>query len=99
VDFGEVEGTVAAQRTMGWLGQYFLSEADRGDAHEPCLQWGVEWESASHGKPPIILQHHSHSRTVIGYLKMTNGDNFLIVLDPAKQISVHAIDWKVCLFL
>jgi len=88
VDFEVQEGTFAGDRVLQWLSQYFLDEAVSDLEICESYGWGLAWMAAAGTKPPVHLQHHSHSRTVVGATKIDN-ELFLIVLDPAKH---HEID-------
>ena len=35
-------------------------------------------------RPPLFLQHQGHSRTVVGYEKLRNGNINLLVFDPGN---------------
>ncbi|XP_038655545.1 zinc finger-containing ubiquitin peptidase 1 [Scyliorhinus canicula] len=64
-------------RLFEWLRQFYSSGKDAG----PRLQPRVVWTN----KPPIYLQHHGHSRTVIGIEERNNGTLCLLVFDPGNH--------------
>ena len=66
---------------------------------EPCRAWGAAWRASAEGAlPPVFLQHNTHSRTVIGMVRSTNGSLNLLMLDPAKHFTSKDLDkpdWEV----
>ena len=66
---------------------------------EPCRAWGAAWRASTGGAlPPVFLQHNTHSRTVIGMVRRTNGSLNLLMLDPAKHFTSKDLDkpdWQV----
>jgi len=54
--------------------------------NEPCRGWAEQWRSGiTHCVPPVLLQHDTHSQTVVGVLEH-NRQYSLILLDPAVVI-------------
>ncbi|XP_041043097.1 zinc finger-containing ubiquitin peptidase 1 isoform X2 [Carcharodon carcharias] len=64
-------------RLFEWLRQFYSSGRDAG----PRLQPRVIWTN----KPPIYLQHHGHSRTIIGIEERNNGKLCLLIFDPGNH--------------
>ncbi|XP_078398362.1 zinc finger-containing ubiquitin peptidase 1 isoform X5 [Cetorhinus maximus] len=64
-------------RLFEWLRQFYSSGRDAG----PRLQPKVIWTN----KPPIYLQHHGHSRTIIGIEERNNGKLCLLIFDPGNH--------------
>ena len=65
---------------------------------EPCKEWATTWRNGcAHKQPPVVLQHSTHSRTVVGFL-VRSSEEYLIMLDPAKYLSAADFDkqsWEV----
>ncbi|XP_067874594.1 zinc finger-containing ubiquitin peptidase 1 isoform X2 [Heterodontus francisci] len=64
-------------RLFEWLKQFYSSGKDPGLR----LQSRIIWTN----KPPIYLQHHGHSRTIIGIEERNNGTLCLLIFDPGNQ--------------
>ena len=45
-------------------------------------------------RPPLFLQHQGHSRTIVGYEKLRNGNLNLLVFDPGNGRSLLTSDKK-----
>jgi hypothetical protein len=88
----------------GVLGFEFTSNSSlkSESGEEPCRAWGAAWRASAGGAlPPVFLQHNTHSRTVIGMMRRTNGSRNVLMLDPAKKFSSKDLDkpdWQVCHF-
>ena len=78
---GRVNDGTAFSRVTGGDG----SVPSQKEEHH-CIHWGLEWQSTMNNIPPVFLQHHSHSRTVIG-VSSYGGEMHLIILDPAKRLT------------
>ena len=65
---------------------------------EPCQKWATTWRNGcAHKQPPVLLQHSTHSRTVVGFLAR-GSQEYLLMLDPAKYLSAADFDkqsWEV----
>lgn len=70
-----------------------------GVAAELAQHWASAWRA---GKarciPPVFLQHSPHSRTVVGMVRGPGNGEFLVVLDPARYLTItdlcSATSWK-----
>mmetsp|Transcript_44436 Transcript_44436/g.89757 ORF Transcript_44436/g.89757 Transcript_44436/m.89757 type:complete len:456 (-) Transcript_44436:43-1410(-) len=91
VDFEVQEGSVAGDRVMRWLSQYFLDEAV--PEHEVCesRSFGLAWMAAAGMKPPIYLQDDSFSKTIVGVARDSLNSLYVIMLDPAKHVRTDSI--------
>ena len=60
---------------------------------EPCVAWASAWRQGPAGSlPPVFLQQSGHSRTIAGVIRERNGDVSLVVLDPAKHLTMRNLD-------
>jgi len=98
VDFEVQVGSAAGDRVLQWLSQYFFEEAVPEQDICESRGWGLAWVAAEGTKPPVHLQHHSHSRMVVGCTKI-NDELFLILFDPAKHHEIVVDPMVNCLEL
>ncbi|KAI0831149.1 peptidase family C78-domain-containing protein, partial [Trametes gibbosa] len=84
VDFNDLRQGV--EPLVQWIYNYFSSE----DPHTKAGTVGDALRGARPvvvtDKPPIILQHDGHSRTVVGCERVKNGTINLLIFDPSRKI-------------
>eukprot|EP00053_Salpingoeca_punica_P011135 m.99664 g.99664 ORF g.99664 m.99664 type:complete len:463 (-) comp15594_c0_seq3:132-1520(-) len=78
----------------------FYAKGQQNEAHLGLVEW--VWRHfnpsdsalsardvvvASSQRPPLYFQHQGHSRTIVGIERRSNGENFLLILDPSVPTS------------
>lgn len=89
VDFPELKDGV--EPLLQWVMQYFSDGDPRRNSTSATVGerlLGARAVTVT-DKPPIILQHKGHSRTIVGVEQTKNGIINLLTFDPGRRLTSH----------
>jgi len=71
-----------------WIVNYFSQDDSKPDSKQLTINDTLRRASpiTVTDKLPLILQHHGHSRTIVGYEKYKNGTINLLTFDPSRYM-------------
>lgn len=92
VDF-EVPNEASRKDMLQWAYDYFHQRCKGGKPKGAggcyvCRKTPFK-KRKGHFTPPLYLQHHGHSRSIIGAEKTSAGDIRLLVIDPTRGFAKH----------
>ncbi|KAM5539029.1 hypothetical protein V8D89_007252 [Ganoderma adspersum] len=89
VDFPELKDGI--EPLLQWIMHYFSGEEPRRNSTSTTVGERLLGAQAVvvTDKPPIILQHKGHSRTIVGMEQVKNGVINLLTFDPGRRLTSH----------
>ena len=82
---------------MNWIVDYFSrSEATNRPADINQALLGASSIVVT-DRPPIVLQHSGHSRTVVGFERRKDGSINLLMFDPSRYVAAYQLHYLTSL--